>query len=109
MSELSSSLYSRLVITSGGQAGKVYTLLPRSILIGRGVSSFIWGIKLPDSTVSRRHARLEWANEAWVLYDLGSANGTRVNRFPVPVTGCPLQDGDSIEFGKVQATFQHGG
>jgi pSer/pThr/pTyr-binding forkhead associated (FHA) protein len=51
-----------------------------------------------DLTVSRKHARLERAAEGWLLTDLGSTNGTRLNgwRIREPVR---LRAGDRVAFG----------
>ena len=48
---------------------------------------------IEDTTVSRWHARLERAAGRWLLTDLGSTNGTRLNGWRVgqPV---PVQAGD---------------
>jgi hypothetical protein len=53
---------------------------------------------IEDTTVSRRHARLERAAGRWLLTDLGSTNGTRLNGWRVgqPV---PVQAGDLVTFG----------
>lgn len=62
---------------------------------------------LADATVSRVHARLEWAAGGWLLTDLGSMNGTRVNgwlvRDPVRVRG-----GDLVRFGLTQFVLHDG-
>jgi FHA domain/DUF1707 SHOCT-like domain len=59
-------------------------------------------LRIADLSVSRRHAQLERADDGWLLSDLGSHNGTRVNgwlvREPVPV-----RPGDLLAFGS--ATF----
>ncbi len=57
---------------------------------------------LRDTFVSSRHATLSWNGRGWVLEDLGSTNGTRVNGKQVqrPV---PVKAGDIIEFGRVKA------
>lgn len=103
---MTAPFYSRLIIKTGNHAGKIYSLLPRRLLIGRGVRSPIWGIKLTDETVSRQHARLELIDNVWFIFDLHSANGTRVNHAPVPEEGVPLCSGDELEFGEVQAVFE---
>lgn len=103
---MTTPLYSRLIITSGNHEGKVYSLVGRSILVGRRVRTPGWDIRLTDETVSRRHARLEFIDQAWRVFDLQSANGTRVNRHPVPEAGSPLQTGDIVEFGEVRALFE---
>jgi hypothetical protein len=59
-------------------------------------------LRIENMSVSRLHAQLNRGQEGWLLNDLGSHNGTRVNgwlvREPVPV-----QPGDLIQFGS--ATF----
>lgn len=60
-------------------------------------------IAVEDSTLSRRHARLEFAGGAWCVTDLCSKNGTRVGG--QPVSRSPLSDDDWIEFGDVLACF----
>ncbi|MBI3271795.1 MAG: FHA domain-containing protein [Planctomycetes bacterium] len=50
--------------------------------------------------VSRRHAELRFAEGRFVLVDLGSQNGTRVNG--EKITRCILEDGDKIEIGKFE-------
>jgi hypothetical protein len=53
---------------------------------------------IEDLTVSRMHARLERAGDGWLLTDLGSTNGTRLNgwRIREPV---PVRAGDRVTFG----------
>ena len=55
-------------------------------------------MRIADLSVSRRHAQLERSQDGWLLSDLGSHNGTRVNgwlvREPVPV-----RPGDILQFG----------
>lgn len=55
---------------------------------------------LADETVSRRHASLERQASGWLLADLGSTNGTRLNGWRVtsPVAVGP---GDMVSFGAV--------
>lgn len=70
--------------------------------VGRGQESTI---QLSSITVSRQHARIRLQEDAFLLYDLGSANGTTVNGEPVadPRT---LRDGDVVAFGEVKFTFR---
>jgi hypothetical protein len=55
-------------------------------------------LRIGDLSVSRRHAQLDRGEDGWLLSDLGSHNGTRVNgwlvREPVPVRA-----GDILQFG----------
>ncbi len=59
---------------------------------------------LPDPTISRWHAGLKREASGWMLDDLGSTNGTRLNgwRVRVPV---PVRDGDVVSFGAVTYVF----
>ena len=43
-----------------------------------------------DPSISERHAKLEWEGENWVLQDLGSSNGTKVNGQRLNEGGLPL-------------------
>ncbi len=67
------------------------------IHIGRSSRS---DVHLPDATVSKSHAEIVRAGDGWLIRDLGSRNGTRVNgveaREPTPI-----KDGDVLEIGKV--------
>jgi hypothetical protein len=51
-------------------------------------------------TVSRRHARLTFRDGHWVLRDLNSTNGTRVNG--ARVVRCRLEPGDRLSLGSAQ-------
>ncbi len=59
-------------------------------------------LRIADLSVSRLHAQLSRGEDGWLLSDLGSHNGTRVNGWRVrePV---PLRTGDLVQFGS--ATF----
>ena len=60
---------------------------------------------IEDTSVSRWHARLERAVGRWILTDLGSTNGTRLNGWRVhdPV---PVQPGDQVSFGSARFVFR---
>src|ERR1039458_8432851 len=60
-------------------------------------------IRLASGSVSRRHALVEKTPNGWVVRDLGSANGTRVNG--ARVTEAPLVAGAAVMFGEVEALF----
>lgn len=66
--------------------------------IGRGREN---DITLDDSFLSADHARLSWNGKGWVLEDLGSTNGTRINGKPVK-RATAVKPGDTIEFGRVK-------
>ena len=77
-------------------SGEQHAILIGRCLIGRGVDC---DLRLPDHTVSRRHAELFTDDhQALRLRDLESRNGTLVNH--VELTGeCELEDGDVVAFG----------
>jgi len=62
-----------------------------------------------EQGVSRRHALTLWDESGYVLEDLGSTNGTVVNREKVlPGSPVNLTEGDVIHLGKMKATFHAG-
>ena len=90
-----------LVVRSGGGiAGQTFHPPEGKTLIGRSPECQIF---LDDVTVSRRHAELERAGESFTIRDLGSLNGTYVNRRRIEST--VLQDDDEVQIGKYRLTF----
>lgn len=83
---------------SGLEAGERIPLLALSS-IGRDSDN---DIVVSDTFVSSEHARLTWNGRGWVLEDLGSTNGTRVNGKQIR-RAVPIKPGDTIEFGRVKA------
>src|SRR5436309_2922379 len=69
-------------------------------LIGRSPECQIF---LDDVTVSRRHAELERNGETFSIRDLGSLNGTYVNRRRIE--SAVLQDDDEVQIGKYRLIF----
>jgi pSer/pThr/pTyr-binding forkhead associated (FHA) protein len=65
------------VITEGALEGTVIPLGITPITIGRAADSTI---VLDDDFVSTYHARLSPSGKQWVIEDLGSTNGTYVDR-----------------------------
>ncbi len=72
-----------------------------SVTIGRSADNVV---VLADPRASRHHARLQVRRGAVVLTDLGSTNGTRVNR--VGVDEVVLGEGDRIEIGDSRLVFE---
>ncbi len=67
------------------------------ILLGRGVGT---DVRLPDASVSVRHATIRLESSRYVIVDHGSTNGTRVNdQLIVSERAKPLRDGDIIGIG----------
>jgi len=69
----------------------------RRFTIGRALAC---DFTLADLSVSRWHARLYTEDDQWLLSDLGSTNGTRLNGWRV-TTGVPVRPGDQVTFGSV--------
>jgi RNA polymerase subunit RPABC4/transcription elongation factor Spt4 len=90
-----------LVVRSGGGiAGQTFHPPEGKTLVGRSPECQIF---LDDVTVSRRHAELERMGETFTIRDLGSLNGTYVNRRRIEST--VLQDDDEVQIGKYRLTF----
>ena len=90
-----------LVATNGRYAGRD-SRLGRSTSIGRdGLRN---DIVLDDSTVSASHTKIRLERGRFVLYDLGSTNGTLINRRRVQKQ--TLMDGDEIVIGKTVFIFK---
>lgn len=70
-------------------------------LIGRSPEN---EILLSDNAVSRKHAMLEYEENTFVLKDLGSTNGTRINK--ETISNFPLENQDILTFGKVSFTYK---
>jgi hypothetical protein len=89
-----------VVRSGGGMAGQVFQPPEGRTLIGRSPECEIF---LDDVTVSRRHAELERAGEMFTIRDLGSLNGTYVNRGRIE--SVVLQDDDEVQIGKYRLIF----
>jgi Protein of unknown function (DUF3662)/FHA domain len=82
--------------------GKRLRIPPTGALIGRSREA---DIVLDDSNVSRRHAEISPSGQSWLIQDLGSTNGVRVNGRAVDGPH-PLESGDRIELGTVRIGFE---
>ena len=71
------------------------------VLVGRGFHN---DIILSDPHVSARHLRIDHNGENWVISDLGSDNGTTINRASLRGAG-PARSGDSIHLGMTEIRF----
>jgi pSer/pThr/pTyr-binding forkhead associated (FHA) protein len=61
----------------------------------------ICDLAIADMTVSRQHAQLERTPDGWMLSDLESTNGTRVNGWRVRGQ-VPVKVGDLVSFGSLE-------
>jgi pSer/pThr/pTyr-binding forkhead associated (FHA) protein len=98
----------KLIISNGPQEGHTIPLLLKRVTVGRATSKATWEIGLQDPSVSRPHARLELIEQNWVVYDMGSSNGTLVNNVMINEKGRVLKDGDIITFGATIVLFRGG-
>lgn len=82
-----------LVIREGQLVGQRWTIDSEEFVIGRGHDCHI---VLPERQVSRHHVKILYEDNRYVLYDLGSKNGTHLNGQQIEGTAV-LQDGDEIQ------------
>jgi hypothetical protein len=88
----------RLLVTAGGLAGTTIALTDQQITIGRANDATL---VLNDKYASHRHARLIPHDGQWIVDDLGSTNGTYLDRQkvtqPTPVPpGVPIRIGGTV-------------
>ncbi|MEX2327358.1 MAG: FHA domain-containing protein, partial [Pseudomonadales bacterium] len=92
-----------LIMIKGDFIGQVYELTSDVTMIGRSDDV---DLVVSDISISRRHAMIVNRTEGFHLSDLGSTNGTSLNK--VPVT-CPskLGEGDKVTLGEVTFKFSY--
>ncbi len=96
--------FATLLVVQGAELDLgTHILCDRPITLGRDVD-----VELPlrDGSISRRHCRIERDEQSgrYVLTDLGSTNGTRVNGTRIH-DSVPLQDGDKVFLGNTVVKF----
>jgi hypothetical protein len=89
-----------VIRAGGGRVGESFPLEGERSTVGRRPDSAIF---LDDVTVSRDHALIVRRGGDWHLDDLGSLNGTYVNRQRIETVR--LSDGDELQVGKYKLTF----
>ena len=105
--------HARLTIERGGSANTEFQLTSEESYIGRwdADNGIFPDVDLdaydPDAKVSRRHARIIYRNNVHMIEDLGSTNGTFVNRGRRLLPGSPqvISEGDEIIVGKTFLRF----
>jgi pSer/pThr/pTyr-binding forkhead associated (FHA) protein len=93
-----------LVVRRGPNAGSTFVLDAESTTLGRHPDSDIF---LDDVTVSRRHAAIRRTADGYEVSDVGSLNGTYVDRERVETT--KLRDMHELQVGRFVLTFVVGG
>jgi hypothetical protein len=89
-----------VIRAGGGRAGETFLVSGDQMTIGRSPDAEVF---LDDVTVSRNHALLVRRRDGVYIDDLGSLNGTYVNRRRIE--SHKLQDGDELQVGKYKLTF----
>jgi pSer/pThr/pTyr-binding forkhead associated (FHA) protein len=84
----------------GGRAGEVFGVAGDHMTIGRSPEAEVF---LDDVTVSRNHALLVRRRDGLYIDDLGSLNGTYVNRRRIE--SHRLHHGDELQVGKYKLTY----
>jgi pSer/pThr/pTyr-binding forkhead associated (FHA) protein len=92
-----------LVVQRGPGAGSRFLLDDDVVNAGRHPDSEIF---LDDVTVSRRHAEFHRSGDTFTVSDVGSLNGTYVNRDRIDRV--QLTDGDEVQIGKYRLVFFSG-
>ncbi len=94
--------FAYLIVRKGDRAGTTHQLRPDSTNIGRSGENHI---RLDNDLVSGSHARVRVeGEEGFVLYDLASTNGTKVNG--QSVVRHALQHDDEVEIGGTVLVFK---
>jgi hypothetical protein len=89
-----------VIRAGGGRAGESFPLEGERMTVGRRPDSDVF---LDDVTVSRDHAVIVHRGNDYYLDDLGSLNGTYVNRSRIE--SHRLSDGDELQVGKYKLAF----
>ena len=89
-----------VIRSGGGRAGESFTIDQERMSIGRTPDAAVF---LDDVTVSRNHALLVHRQDGYYIDDLGSLNGTYVNRRRIE--SHLLNDGDEIQIGKYKLSY----
>jgi hypothetical protein len=90
-----------LVVTRGPDVGSRISLGGTRMTAGRHPDSDLF---LDDVTVSRRHAEIVRSPGGYEIVDVGSLNGTYVNRRRIERAA--LRPGDEVQIGKFKLVFQ---
>ncbi len=98
-----------LEVLNGELSGHLFPLGEENI-IGRkdeNISPAADQINLPDTRVSRCHARIFFQKGRFYLEDLGSTNGTYLNVFRLQANEpCILREGSNVQVGKIHMRFR---
>jgi len=100
LDEVTSQGAALVIRAGGGRVGESFALSGDRLSIGRRPDADIF---LDDVTVSRRHAEFRRTSEGYQVADVGSLNGTYVNRDRIDEVA--LQGGDEVQIGKYRLVY----
>lgn len=100
LKEVTSQGATLVIRSGGGRGGETFAIDHDKSTIGRNPDAEVF---LDDVTVSRNHAMLVRRGDGVYVDDLGSLNGTYVNRRRIE--SHKLADGDELQVGKYKLTF----
>ena len=98
--EVASAEATLVIRSGGGRSGETFLVSGDQMTIGRSPDAEVF---LDDVTVSRNHALLVRRRDGVYIDDLGSLNGTYVNRRRIE--SHKLDDGDELQVGKYKLTY----
>ncbi len=86
-----------LEVLSGESRGEVFRVTGPTATVGRSASN---EIQLPDRAMSRKHLKISALNKGWLVQDLWSRNGTRLNGKALrPGQATLVKEGDRLTIG----------
>ena len=91
----------KLTIVDGKDTGKNIEITKDEIIAGRSLDN---DFVISDSSVSRKHFKITKEDDHFIISDMGSGNGTKVNG--TKTTSATLSDGDIISAGVRQIKFE---
>ncbi|MDR2703441.1 MAG: FHA domain-containing protein, partial [Cellulomonadaceae bacterium] len=91
-----------LIVQRGYVVGERFLLDAPEVMAGRSVKADIF---FDDVTVSRKHAEFRRVADGYTVKDIGSLNGTYVNRQRIDEETM-LASGDEVQIGKFKMSYQ---
>ncbi len=85
----------KILFINGARAGESLTLTDAAVTVGREEGNIL---RLDSEGVSRFHGQIRRDNGVYLVDDLGSTNGIKINGTPVRLSAV-LKEGDMVEFG----------
>ena len=94
----------KLLITLPDGTSQSHDLADDLVTIGRVSDN---AIQIDDASVSSHHAELRLEGNDYILRDIGSTNGTRLNGQTVEAdSDHPLQAGDAVRLGQIECAYE---